>query len=146
MGKTIYEPEAWPNWQELERLKEKYDQLFFQEEGAEHQQRNSGRLQVPPGKQVFIHREPEAVPLHDISLGGLSFLSDHPIPPGTAIQVSTLGSMVLQAQVVNCAMEAADGPLMECQYRVRARFSQGVNGVQAYSLIREVLGPVDITS
>ena len=81
---------------------------------------------------------PRAFPILNISIGGLAFHSDIYFEPGTKLLMSALGMIALDVEVLSGDREETDAALMECKYRVRAKFGPRVNGYQVYVLAREM--------
>jgi hypothetical protein len=46
--------------------------------------------------------------------------------------------IALDVEILSCDMEEVDSRMMECRYRVRAKFGPRVNGYQVYVLAREM--------
>jgi PilZ domain len=96
------------------------------------------RYNFMPESKIYAHMGPRAFPILNISIGGLAFHSDLFFEPGTKLLMSALGMIALDVEVLSCDMEETDADLMECRYRVRARFGSHVNGYQVYVLAREM--------
>jgi hypothetical protein len=96
------------------------------------------RYAFMPESKIYAHMGPRAFPILNISIGGLAFHSDLFFEPGTKLLMSALGMIALDVEVLSCEMEETDADLMECRYRVRAKFGSHVNGYQVYVLAREM--------
>jgi len=88
--------------------------------------------------KIYAHMGPRAFPILNISIGGLAFHSDIFFEPGTKVLMSALGMIALDVEILSCDMEETNEELMECKYRVRAKFGSHVNGYQVYVLAREM--------
>jgi hypothetical protein len=102
------------------------------------ERRRFPRVSFPPGSTIYLHGDPRAHAIHDFSAGGLSFYSDRAIPTGSRILLSAMGQLALQVEVMGCELEEFDPDFLEYRYRVRARFTDEVNGYQAFVLAREI--------
>jgi PilZ domain len=102
------------------------------------ERRAEPRYNFMPESKIYAHMGPRAFPILNISIGGLAFHSDLFFEPGTKLLMSALGMIALDVEVLSCDMEETDADLMECQYRVRAKFGSHVNGYQVYVLAREM--------
>jgi PilZ domain len=102
------------------------------------ERRTEPRYQFMPESKIYAHMGPRAFPILNISIGGLAFHSDIFFEPGTKLLMSALGMIALDVEVLSCDMEETDADLMECKYRVRAKFGSHVNGYQVYVLAREM--------
>ena len=102
------------------------------------ERRAEPRYSFMPESKIFAHLGPRAFPVLNISVGGLAFHSDIFFEAGTKLLMSALGMIALDVEVLSCEMEETDADLMECKYRVRAKFSSHVNGYQVYVLAREM--------
>ena len=96
------------------------------------------RYYFMPESKIYAHMGPRAFPILNIAIGGLAFYSDIYFEPGTKVLMSALGMIALDVEVLSCDMEETDADLMECKYRVRAKFGSHVNGYQVYVLAREM--------
>jgi len=102
------------------------------------ERRREPRYRFMPESKIYAHMGPRAFPILNISIGGLAYHSDLFFEPGTKLLMSALGMIALDVEVLSCDMEETDADLMECKYRVRARFGPHVNGYQVYVLAREM--------
>jgi hypothetical protein len=102
------------------------------------ERRREPRYTFMPESKIYAHMGPRAFPILNISIGGLAFYSDIFFEPGTKLLMSALGMIALDVEVLNCDMEETDADMMECKYRVRAKFGPHVNGYQVYVLAREM--------
>ena len=100
--------------------------------------RQEPRYKFMPESKIYAHMGPRAFPILNISIGGLAFHSDILFEPGTKLLMSALGMIALDVEVLSCDMEETDADLLECKYRVRAKFGPHVNGYQVYVLAREM--------
>jgi len=105
---------------------------------APAERRADPRYVFMPDSKIYAHMGPRAFPILNISIGGLAFHSDILFEPGTKLLMSALGMIALDVEVLSCDMEETDSDLMECKYRVRAKFGPHVNGYQVYVLAREM--------
>lgn len=102
------------------------------------ERRAEPRYNFMPESKIYAHMGPRAFPILNISIGGLAFHSDIYFEPGTKLLMSALGMIALDVEVLSCDMEETDADLLECRYRVRAKFGSHVNGYQVYVLAREM--------
>lgn len=102
------------------------------------ERRAEPRYNFMPESKIYAHMGPRAFPILNISIAGLAFHSDLYFEPGTKLLMSALGMIALDVEVLSCDMEETNADLMECQYRVRAKFGSHVNGYQVYVLAREM--------
>jgi hypothetical protein len=102
------------------------------------ERRSDPRYPFMPDSKIYAHMGPRAFPILNISIGGLAFHSDIFFETGTKLLMSALGMIALDVEVLSCDMEETDADLMECKYRVRAKFGPHVNGYQVYVLAREM--------
>ena len=148
--------EVYSHEEELQRWKRDYvevQQLISQEmenlavpaHGKEGRKAPAGidrrvdpRYNFMPESKIYAHMGPRAFPILNISIGGLAFHSDIYFEPGTKLLMSALGMIALDVEVLSCDMEETDADLLECRYRVRAKFGSHVNGYQVYVLAREM--------
>ena len=102
------------------------------------ERRAEPRYSFMPESKIYAHMGPRAFQILNISVGGLAFHSDVYFDPGEKLLMSALGMIALDVEVLSCEMEETDADLMECKYRVRAKFGSHVNGYQVYVLAREM--------
>lgn len=102
------------------------------------ERRAEPRYSFMPDSKIYAHMGPRAFQILNISVGGLAFHSDVYFEPGQKLLMSALGMIALDVEVLSCEMEETDTDLMECKYRVRAKFGSHVNGYQVYVLAREM--------
>ena len=74
----------------------------------------------------------------DISLSGISLLSNKPFLPGSTLQLQLVKAFQVESVVVGCDMEEADSDLLDMQYRVRCRFSDLMDTKQILVMIKEM--------
>ncbi len=96
----------------------------------------AGRVHVLPGESekrehpryrmanaTVWGRVERGYPVIDKSLSGLSFYSPFPFGVGQVVRISLRQFFVIDALVVGCEMHETDNLFLECQYKVRCRFS-----------------------
>lgn len=88
--------------------------------------------------KIYAQMGPQAFPILNLSIGGISFYSDRFIEPGTKLLMSAMGMIALEVEVTGSDIEETDANLMEFKYRIRAKFGPHVNGYQVYVLAREM--------
>jgi len=150
---------VWNDESEIDRWKQQYLELMEKIENLnpendelgerEHiatpppgisEKRQNPRYAFPQTKkaQIFAHLGPKAFQIVDISVGGVSFISDVSFEPGTSLLLSALGMVALDVEVLHCELEETNPDFMEYSYKVRARFAPRVNGYLVYVLSREM--------
>ncbi len=88
--------------------------------------------------KIYANIGPQAFPILNISISGISFYSEVNFKTGTKLVMSAMGMIALEVEVVSSEIEETDSSLMEYKYRVRAKFGPHVNGYQVYVLAREM--------
>ncbi|HKI98316.1 MAG TPA: PilZ domain-containing protein [bacterium] len=124
--------------QELDGLAEPVEGRTAEQQAGGIERRAEPRYKFMPESKIYAHMGPRAFPILNISIGGLAFHSDMYFEPGTKLLMSALGMIALDVEVLSCDMEETDADLLECKYRVRAKFGSHVNGYQVYVLAREM--------
>ena len=88
--------------------------------------------------KTYANIGPQAFPILNISISGISFYSEVNFKTGTKLVMSAMGMIALEVEVLSSEIEETDPSLMEYKYRVRAKFGPHVNGYQVYVLAREM--------
>lgn len=88
--------------------------------------------------KIYANIGPQAFPILNISISGISFYSEVNFKMGTKLVMSAMGMIALEVEVVSSEIEETDSSMMEYKYRVRAKFGPHVNGYQVYVLAREM--------
>lgn len=96
------------------------------------------RLMLQRGKNIWIHTGRLAVPILNISTGGVAFYSEHRFFPGDNIFLSVANTLSIEAVVLDCIIEESDPVFMEYRYKVRVRYADGENGYKIYVLARDI--------
>ncbi|MBI3993081.1 MAG: PilZ domain-containing protein [Candidatus Lambdaproteobacteria bacterium] len=147
---------VWSLEEEIERWKGEYQMLHTKKvhdewvenlhkfRGPHHppegiERRSEPRLYLPEKTQIFAHIGPQAMTIHDISVGGMSFFSEFYFEPDTHVLVSAMGNIALELVIVTCDMVETDADFMEYRYKVHAKFGPLVNGYQVYMLAMEIV-------
>ncbi len=88
--------------------------------------------------KIYAQMGPQAFPILQLSIEGITFYSDSYIAPRTKLLMSAKGMIALEVEVVSSEIEETDSNLLEFKYRVKAKFGNHVNGYQVYVLAREM--------
>ena len=105
-------------------------------ENAEN--RRHARLAFKTGTTIAVELEPVACQIINISVGGISFYSDIPLPDGHSITINLNDELSLYLRVDSCHMEEIQPVLMVTmhKYIVGAKFMDESDG---YRIMSEVL-------
>lgn len=126
-----------------ENLKLEYEALmrdrgFRGEVSDDPENRRHARLAFKTGTTIAVQLEPVSCQIINISVGGLSFYSDIPLPGGESITINLNDELSLYLRVDSCHMEEIEPVLMVTnhKYIVGARFIDEMDG---YRVMSEVL-------
>lgn len=125
------------NWKsEYEALMR--DLGFLGEDAEDAENRQHGRLAFKTGTTIAVQMEPVACQIINISVGGLSFYSDIPLPGGQSITINLNDELSLYLRVDSCHTEEVEPVMMVSthKYIVGAKFIDEVDG---YRVMSEVL-------
>ena len=114
------------------------DRGFHEEHAEDEKNRRHARLAFKTGTTIAVQMEPVACQIINISVGGLSFYSDIPLPGGQSITINLNDELSLYLRVDSCHMEEIEPVLMVTthKYIVGARFIDEDDG---YRVMSEVL-------
>ena len=95
------------------------------------------RFNLSEETKVFIHEGPKSYTLRDFSVGGMAFFSPVGFLPGAKLQMSAMGLLTLNVEVLSSSIENDPNFDGDFQYLVRTRFSEEVNGYHVFILAKE---------
>lgn len=117
-------------------VREEYDRVLekHQEEIAAsgrltgNEQRQHPRFKVD-NANLWISTVPEFA-VADLSASGIAVLSNHPVEPGTLLNLSLGKSLSVNTEVVACTMEYAPDEYTDGQFRIQCRFLENLKGME----------------
>ena len=114
------------------------DRGFHGEVSGDPENRRHARLAFKTGTTIAVQLEPVSCQIINISVGGLSFYSDIPLPDGESITINLNDELSLYLRVDSCHMEEIEPILMVTnhKYIVGAKFFNEMDG---YRVMSEVL-------
>lgn len=125
------------NWKiEYQSLMENHGFAGYVSDDPEN--RKHARLAFKTGTTIAVQLEPVACQIINISVGGLSFYSDIPLPDDQFITINLNDELSLNLRVDSCHMEEIQPVMMVTmhKYIVGARFFHEMDG---YRIMSEVL-------
>lgn len=111
---------------------------FHKHEDHDEEHRKHARLAFKTGTTISVHFEPVFCQIVNISVGGISFYSDIPLPSGQTINIIVGENLSLHLSVDSCHIEELEPVLMVTNHRylVGAQF---INEEDGYRVMSEVL-------
>jgi hypothetical protein len=111
---------------------------FHEQFDSDGENRKHARLAFKTGTTIAVQMEPVACQIINISVGGISFYSDIPLPSGQSITINLNNELSLFLRVDSCHMEELEPILMVSthKYVVGAMFLTEEDG---YRVMAEVL-------
>lgn len=125
------------NWKiEYQSLMENHGFAGYVSDDPEN--RKHARLAFKTGTTIAVQLEPVSCQIINISVGGLSFYSDIPLPDDQFITINLNDELSLNLRVDSCHMEEIQPVMMVTmhKYIVGARFFHEMDG---YRIMSEVL-------
>lgn len=123
--------------QDYERiLEEGRESGDLQDQSEEADRRRHPRIRVNPN-DLPVDIDPWVFAI-DISISGMAFYSDDPVPPGKMVTITFTDDLHAEAKVVNVQEEPPLGPDQPTRYRLQCEFADEEEGKQLLVRIKEM--------